>query len=49
MAEEIEKNISNIKQVSEQSAAGATQTAAASQELVALAENLQQLVGWFRV
>jgi len=49
VAEEINKNISNISDVAQQTATGAAQTAGASQELARLAEELQALVNRFRV
>ncbi|MCW8918423.1 MAG: methyl-accepting chemotaxis protein [Gammaproteobacteria bacterium] len=49
VAEEINRNIVNISQVAEQTNQGAQQTSAASEELARLAEQLQGLVGQFRI
>jgi len=49
VAEEINKNITNISDVAVQTAAGSNQTASASEQLAKLAEELQTLVGRFRI
>ena len=49
VAEDINRNIVSISQISAQTAAGARQTAAASGELAQLAAQLQSLVGQFRL
>ncbi|PKM44628.1 MAG: methyl-accepting chemotaxis protein [Gammaproteobacteria bacterium HGW-Gammaproteobacteria-1] len=49
VAEEINRNIVNISQIADQSAAGATQTEAASDELAHLANELQGLMQRFRL
>ncbi len=49
VADEINRNVANISLVSEQTAAGATQTASSSAELAQLAEELNRLIGQFRV
>lgn len=49
VAEEINRNVVNIQSISEQTAAGAEQTSTASAELAQLGEQLQRLVGQFRV
>ncbi|MFO7808316.1 methyl-accepting chemotaxis protein [Guyparkeria sp.] len=49
VAEEINRNIQTISQVSEESAEGAKQTRTASQELARLAEELQERIGRFRL
>jgi methyl-accepting chemotaxis protein len=49
VAEEINRNISNISDVGQQTAEGASQTASASQQLAQLAEELQVLVSRFRM
>ena len=49
VAEEMNRNVTNIAQVSDQTAAGSEQTAASSQELSRLAQELQGLVAHFKV
>ena len=49
VAEEINRNISNISQIANQTASGAEQNAAAGAELARLAVRLQGLVGKFKV
>ncbi len=49
VAEEINRNVINIQNVSEQTAAGAQQTSLASAELARLSDELRGLVGKFRV
>lgn len=49
VSEEINQNVTNISQVSEQTAAGANQTASSSAELAQLAEQLNELIGQFKV
>ncbi len=49
VAEEINRNVVEISHVAEQSADGAQQTAQASGELSNLAQNLQGLIGQFRI
>ncbi len=49
VAEEINSNIVNIREISEQTAEGAMQTSSASTELAHLGEELQGLVGQFKV
>ncbi len=49
VAEEINRNISNISHVAEESAEAAQQNSAASEQLARLAENLQEVVSRFRV
>ncbi|OOZ42130.1 hypothetical protein BOW53_00685 [Solemya pervernicosa gill symbiont] len=49
VAEEINRNVVNINEVAEATAAGAQQTASASGELARLASNLQSLVAQFKV
>ena len=48
VAEEINRNIVTVSEIAEQNSAGALQTAATSEELARLAEQLQGLVGQFR-
>ncbi|HPD30400.1 MAG TPA: methyl-accepting chemotaxis protein [Phycisphaerae bacterium] len=48
-SKEITKNIAGVDQAARQTAQGAAQTQTAGQELSKLAENLQQLVGQFKV
>ncbi len=48
-AEEMNRNITTISQISEQNADGAAQTTAAGEELARLAADLQSLVGQFRL
>ena len=49
VSEEINRNVINIQNISEQTATGAEQTASASGELARLGEQLQSLVGQFKV
>ena len=49
VAEEINRNITTINMVADETAVGAEQTAEASQELARLAMNLQRIVSQFRV
>jgi len=49
VAEEIDRNITNISQLGDQTAEGARQTATSSQEMAQLAVQLQTLVGQFKV
>jgi len=49
VAEEINRNVVNIQNVSEQTASGAQQTSHASAELARLSDELRGLVGQFRV
>ncbi|WP_083251342.1 methyl-accepting chemotaxis protein [Acidihalobacter yilgarnensis] len=49
VSDEIDRNISNISQATQQTATGSQQTAVASEELARLAAQLQSLVGQFRV
>jgi len=49
VAREVDRNLVNIRDLSLQSSAGASQTSAASQELARLAVGLNGLVGGFRV
>ncbi len=49
VAEELNKNISNISRIAEMSAEGSHQTAAASGEIRRLADQLDSLVGRFKV
>lgn len=49
VSEEINRNVINIQDISEQTASGAEQTATASAELARLGEQLQDLVGQFKV
>lgn len=49
VSEEINRNVINIQDISEQTASGAEQTASASAELARLGEQLQNLVGQFKV
>ncbi len=49
VSEEINKNVVNISQISELTATGAEQTTAASTDLSRLANELQQLVGQFKI
>tara|TARA_R110000751_G_scaffold91266_3_gene179154 strand:- start:381676 stop:382080 length:405 start_codon:yes stop_codon:yes gene_type:complete len=49
VAEEVNRNITNISAASEQAADGATQTTSASEELARLASGLQELIGQFKV
>lgn len=49
VAEEINQNVVNIQDIAEQTASGAHQTATSSAEVARLSEQLQGLVGQFRV
>jgi methyl-accepting chemotaxis protein len=49
VADEINRNISNISHISEQNATGAGQTSAASGELAELANSLQEMMSRFKV
>lgn len=49
VSEEINRNVINIQNISEQTAQGSEQTSTASAELARLGEQLQTLVGQFRV
>ena len=49
MAEEINRSVLKVRDVSEQTAAASEQTAAASIELARLGSNLQKCVGKFKV
>jgi methyl-accepting chemotaxis protein len=49
VSDEINKNVDNISQLSEKTAAGAKHTTSASVELSHLANDLQQLVGLFKI
>lgn len=49
VAEEINRNVVNIQDLSERTSAGAKQTSSSSSELARLGERLQSLVGQFRV
>lgn len=49
VAEEINRNIVNITEVSEQTSGGARQTASSSQSLTDLANDLQQTVNRFKI
>lgn len=49
VAEEIDRNITNISQLGDQTADGARQTETSSQEMAQLAVQLQTLVGQFKV
>jgi methyl-accepting chemotaxis protein len=49
VAREVDRNLVNIRDLSLQSSAGASQTSAASQELASLAINLNVLVARFRI
>ena len=49
VAEEINQNVVNIQDISEQTASGAQQTSLASAELAKLSDQLNGLVGQFRV
>lgn len=48
-AEEINRNVTNIQSISNETSAGATETSAASNELSKLGDELRQLVGHFKV
>lgn len=49
VSEEINRNVVNIQNISEQTAQGADQTATSSAELARLGEQLQNLVGQFKI
>lgn len=49
VAEEINRSVLNVRDVSEQTAASSEQTAASSAELARLGVHLQTLVGRFKV
>ncbi|OBS09817.1 hypothetical protein Thpro_020867 [Acidihalobacter prosperus] len=49
VASEIDRNVNNISQVTQQTSAGSEQTASASEELARLAAQLQSLIGQFRI
>lgn len=49
VTEEINRNIINISDISDQTAAGAEQTQAATHELAQLAESMQQEIAYYRV
>lgn len=49
VSEEINRNVVNISQISEQTANGAEQTTASSADLYRLANDLQELVGLFKI
>ena len=49
VAEELNKNISNISRIAEMSAEGSHQTAMASDDIRRLADELENLVGRFKV
>ncbi|MCG8428939.1 MAG: methyl-accepting chemotaxis protein [Chromatiales bacterium] len=49
VTEEISRNLTNIKEIAEQTAVGATQTAAASKDLAHLAEHLKVITTQFKV
>ena len=49
IAEEINRNINNIRQISDQAADATQETTASSAELAGLAEELQDWVSTFRV
>lgn len=49
VVEEINKNITNITQVAEDSANGADQLSTASQEMATLAVNLESQVSHFKI
>ena len=49
VAEEINRNVATISEVAEQTSEGAQQTTAASEELAQLAEELQTMVGKFKL
>ena len=49
VSEEINRNVVNIQDISEQTSSGSEQTATASAELARLGEQLQNLVGQFKV
>jgi len=49
VSEEINKNVTSISQISEQTASGAEQTTTSANELARLASDLQNLVGQFKI
>lgn len=49
VADEINRNVTRISEISEQTSAGADQTTASSHELAKLANDLQNLVGQFKI
>ncbi|MCL1128300.1 methyl-accepting chemotaxis protein [Shewanella sairae] len=49
VTEEINRNIINISDISDQTAAGAEQTQASTHELASLAESMQQEIAYYRV
>ncbi len=49
VSQEINRNVTNIQNISEETASGAEQTSSASAELARLGEQLQALVGQFKV
>lgn len=49
VSEEIQRNVINIQNISEQTFSGAEQTSSASAELARLGDRLQELVGQFKV
>jgi methyl-accepting chemotaxis protein len=49
VAEEINRNVVEINQIADMTAAGAQHTAQSSDELSSLADNLKQVVGQFKV
>ncbi|WP_108944395.1 methyl-accepting chemotaxis protein [Shewanella halifaxensis] len=49
VTEEINRNITNISDISDQTAAGAEQTQASTHELASLAESMQQEIAYYRV
>jgi methyl-accepting chemotaxis protein len=49
VSEEINRNISNISQISDNNATGSTQTSAASSQLASLSVELQQMLARFRI
>ncbi len=48
-ADEMNRNIVNISQVSDQTASGSEQTTTAANELAQLANELQQLISQFKI
>ncbi len=49
VAEEINRNVTNVSQLSEQNATASNQTTASSEELARMAQHLQLLIGRFRL
>ena len=49
VAEEINRNVTNISQIGDQTAEGVGQTAAASENLAQLSTQLQTVVGQFKL